>query len=165
MVAETLCIIIKVYLMIERLQNKDIAISNKICSVFQVSYAVEAKLLNATDFPPLKRSLESYLKSDNDFFGYLKNQELAGIIEINHNDRFTHIQSLVVNPKFFRQGIARKLMEFILNSFDSKLFIVETGVENEPATELYRKLDFLEVKQWDSDHGVRKIKFEKRINN
>ena len=80
--------------MIERLQNKDIGISNKIRSVFQVSYAFEAKLLNATNFPPLKRSLESYLKSDNDFFGYLKNQELVGIIEINHNDSFIHIQKV-----------------------------------------------------------------------
>ena len=86
--------------MIERLQNKDIGVSKKIRSVFQVSYAVEAKLLNATDFPPLKRSLENYLKSDNDFFGYVKNQELAGIIEINTKNNFTHIQSLVVNPKF-----------------------------------------------------------------
>jgi ribosomal protein S18 acetylase RimI-like enzyme len=151
--------------MIEKLLNKEIDISNKIRSVFQVSYAVEAKLLNATDFPPLKRSLESYLKSDNEFFGYLKNKELAGVIEINHNKDFTHIQSLVVNPKFFRQGIARKLMEFVLDSFDSKLFVVETGVENGPATELYRKFDFIEVKQWDTNHGVRKIKFEKKINN
>lgn len=151
--------------MIERLQNKDIDISNKIRSVFQLSYAVEAKLLNATDFPPLKRSLESYLKSDNDFFGYLKNQEIAGIVEINHNDSFTHIQSLVVNPKFFRQGIGRKLMEFVINSFDSKLFIVETGVENGPATLLYKKIGFKEVKQWDTEYGIRKIKFELKVNS
>jgi ribosomal protein S18 acetylase RimI-like enzyme len=151
--------------MIERLQNKDIDISNKIRSVFQLSYAVEAKLLNATDFPPLKRSLDSYLKSDNDFFGYLKNQEIAGIVEINHNDSFTHIQSLVVNPKFFRQGIGRKLMEFVLNSFDSNLFIVETGVENGPATLLYKKIGFKEVKQWDTEYGIRKIKFELKVNS
>jgi ribosomal protein S18 acetylase RimI-like enzyme len=151
--------------MIERLQNKDIDISNKIRSVFQLSYAVEAKLLNATDFPPLKRSLDSYLKSDNDFFGYLKNQEIAGIVEINHNDSFTHIQSLVVNPKFFRQGIGLKLMEFVINSFDSNLFIVETGVENGPATLLYKKIGFKEVKQWDTEYGIRKIKFELRVNS
>lgn len=149
--------------MIERLQNKDIDVANKIHSVFQLSYAIEAKLLNAIDFPPLKRSLESYLKSDNDFFGVLKNQELAGVTEINHGDGFTHIQSLVVKPKFFRQGVGRRLLEFVLNSYDSNLFVVETGVENRPATELYRKLDFIEVKQWDTDHGVRKIKFEKKI--
>jgi ribosomal protein S18 acetylase RimI-like enzyme len=72
---------------------------------------------------------------------------------------------LVVHPGFFRQGIARKLMEFIFNTFDSKLFVVETGPENGPAIELYKKFDFKEVKQWNTDHGIRKIKFERRINN
>jgi ribosomal protein S18 acetylase RimI-like enzyme len=150
--------------MIKRLENKDINITNKIQSVFQESYTIEAKLLNAIDFPPLKRSLESYLNSDNVFIGYLKNQELAGVIEIDQNNNASHIQSLVVNPKFFRQGIARKLIEFIFSAFDSKLFTVETGVKNEPATKLYRKFDFKEVKQWDTNHGVRKIRFEKIIN-
>ena len=150
--------------MIERLQNKDKQTSNRIRSVFQRSYAVEAKLLNATDFPPLKRSLESYLASGNDFYGYVENENLAGVIEIKHNERFTHIQSLVVDPDFFRQGIARKLMEFVLHSYDSNLFIVETGAENEPANALYRKLDFIEVNQWDTNHGIRKVKFEKKIN-
>lgn len=96
--------------MIERLKNNDLEISKKIRSVFQLSYKVEAKILNATDFPPLKRSLENYVNSNTAFFGYLKNQELAGVIEIEHNDNFTHINSLVVDPGFFKQGIARKLM-------------------------------------------------------
>ena len=75
------------------------------------------------------------------------------------------INSLVVNPKFFRRGIARKLIEFVFNTFDSNLFVVETGLANGPATKLYKKFGFIEVKQWDTDHGIRKIKFEKRINN
>ncbi|MBT3872237.1 MAG: GNAT family N-acetyltransferase [Flavobacteriaceae bacterium] len=151
--------------MIERLKNNDLEISKKIRSVFQLSYKVEAKILNATDFPPLKRSLENYVNSNTAFFGYLKNQELAGVIEIEHNDNFTHINSLVVDPGFFKQGIARKLMEYVINTFDSKLFVVETGLENGPATELYKKFDFKEVKQWNTDHGIRKIKFELRINS
>lgn len=151
--------------MIKKLDNKDIGIANNIRSVFQVSYPVEAELLNATDFPPLKRSLESYLNSNNEFFGYFKNQELAGVIEIDQDNTSTHIQSLVVNPKFFRQGIARKLIEFIFNSFDTKLFTVETGVKNGPATKLYRKFDFIEVRQWNTDHGIRKIRFEKKVSN
>jgi len=148
--------------MIERLQNNDIEISKKIRSVFQASYKIEAKLLNATDFPPLKRSLKNYVNSSTEFFGYFKDQELAGVIEIEHNNNFTDINSLVVDPNFFRQGIARKLMEFVFNSFDSKLFVVETGLENGPATKLYKKFDFKEVKQWDTDHGIRKIKFERK---
>ena len=151
--------------MIERLKNNDLEISKKIRSVFQLSYKVEAKILNATGFPPLKRSLENYVNSNTAFFGYLKNQELAGVIEIEHNDNFTHINSLVVDPGFFKQGIARKLMEYVINTFDSKLFVVETGLENGPATELYKKFDFKEVKQWNTDHGIRKIKFELRINS
>lgn len=151
--------------MIEKLQNNNLEISNQIHSVFQLSYAVEAKLLNATDFPPLKRPLESYLKSDNMFFGYLENTKLVGIIEIEFNNECTDINSLVVNPNFFRRGIARKLLEFVFNRFDSELFIVETGVNNKPATELYKNLGFKEVKQWDTDFGIRKILFERRINN
>ncbi len=149
--------------MIKQLQNKEIETSNKIRSVFQLSYAVEAKLLNAIDFPPLKRSLESYLNSDNTFFGFFKTQELAGVIEIDQNHNTIHIQSLVVNPKFFKQGIASKLIEFVFNRFDSELFTVETGVKNGPATKLYKKFDFKEVNQWNTDHGIRKIRFERKI--
>jgi ribosomal protein S18 acetylase RimI-like enzyme len=57
------------------------------------------------------------------------------------------------------------LIAFVFNEFDSNLFVVETGLENEPAIELYKKFGFEEVKQWDTDHGIRKIRFELRMNN
>ena len=151
--------------MIEKLQNNEIEISKRIRSVFQASYKVEAKLLNATDFPPLKRPLENYVKSNTFFFGYLKNEDIAGVIEIDHNNDHTLIRSVVVDPTFFRQGIAKKLMKFVLDTFDSKLFVVENGLENGPATKLYETFGFVEVKQWDTNHGVRKIKFERRTND
>jgi len=139
--------------MIEKLQNNDIEVSKKIRSVFQLSYKIEAELLNATDFPPLKRPLINYINSNTEFFGFL------------NTNSFTNIHSLVVHPSFFRQGIAKKLIGFVFKTFDSNLFVVETGLENGPATELYKKFDFKEVKQWNTDHGIRKIKFERRINN
>jgi len=148
--------------MIEKLQNKNLEVAKNIRTVFQASYAIEAKLLNAIDFPPLKRSLQSYITSDNDFFGYLKKHELAGIVEIKHYYSFTHIQSLVVDPLFFRQGTAQELMEFVLNSYTVKPFIVETGIKNLPAIKLYKKFNFNEIKQWDTDHGVRKVRLERK---
>ena len=51
-------------------------------------------------------------------------------------------------------------MEFVFNTFKTKQFFVETGLQNEPATQLYTKFGFKEIKQWDTDHGVRKVKFE-----
>ena len=149
--------------MIRLLENSDLKTSAQIKSVFQISYAVEAELLKAQNFPPLQRELESYQKSDNQFFGFFIDQELAGIVEVDDKNDFTHIQSLVVHPKFFRQGVGRKLVVFVFNSYDSNLFIVETGVQNLPATELYKKLGFHEVHQWETDHGVRKIRFERNI--
>lgn len=150
--------------MIKKLQNNNLATAKKIRSVFQASYQVEAKLLKATDFPPLKRPLENYLKSTTAFFGFLKKEELVAVVEIIHNNDFTHIRSLVVHPLFFRQGIASQLMEFVLETFDSDLFVVETGLENVPAIKLYEQFKFIEVKQWDTDHGIRKIKMERSMN-
>ena len=54
--------------MIEKLQNNDIEVSKKIRLVFQLSYKIEAKLLNATDFPTLKRSIENFVNSSTAFF-------------------------------------------------------------------------------------------------
>ena len=46
--------------MIEKLNNKELKIAKNIYSVFQTSYKVEVKLLNAKNFPPLKRSVEKF---------------------------------------------------------------------------------------------------------
>ena len=87
---------------------------------------------------------------------------LAAVVEIDTNNNRILIRSLVVHPDFFRQGIAGKLLIFVFETFKSNLFVVETGLENGPATKLYEKFGFVEVHQWDTNHGIRKIKFEKR---
>lgn len=151
--------------MITRLTNRKLEVAEKIRAVFQMSYQVEASLLNASYFPPLHRPLEDYVNSTTQFFGYWKNHQLAGVIEIIDTKSYTHIRSLVVDPFFFRQGVAKALMEYTLNTFDANLFIVETGLENGPASSLYKKFGFVEVEQWDTEHGIRKIKFQKKIRN
>lgn len=146
--------------MIKKLDHTNLAIATKMRVVFQESYAVEAALLNATNFPPLQRPLESYIKSTTTFFGYHIKDEIVGIVEVSPKEKTTHINSLVVSPHFFRQGIGRELMNYILQKFSSKVVTVETGLENIPASKLYTSFHFREVKQWDTDHGVRKIRFK-----
>ena len=149
--------------MIIKINNKEKEIAEEIRAIFQVSYAVEAKMLKAIDFPPLKRTVSQFLKSDSEFYAYYLIENIAGVIEIENNENLTHIQSLVVYPKYFRNGIGRKLVQFILATYKSKIFTVETGIDNHPAIKLYKGQGFQEQQQWDTNHGVRKVRFEKRI--
>ncbi|MEP3209373.1 MAG: GNAT family N-acetyltransferase [Maribacter sp.] len=150
-------------MMIQKLNHTHVDIARKIRSVFQVSYAVEADLLKAIDFPPLKRSLANFLKSKTDFYGYFQDNELAAVTEIKTENNNTHIQSLVVDPYYFRQGIGKSLISFVLRTYKTTTFSVETGLDNLPAKALYTKCGFIETKQWNTEHGLRKVRFKKQI--
>lgn len=128
-------------------------------SVFQASYVIEAKLLNATEFPPLKRKLEEFMESRNVFYGYYKGDDLAGVVEVKSEENNTHIQSLVVHPDFFRQGIGSVLVQNVLENYSTKTFTVETGLANEPAKDLYYGFHFRRVREYTADFGIRKIAF------
>ena len=147
--------------MIQTLNHQNLQQAKKIYRVFQDSYAIEAEILKAVDFPPLKRTVEEFINTNTLFLGYKKDQELAAVIELDIKSQSIHIQSLVVDPQFFRLGIAGKLINYAFSNFETKLFTVETGLGNLPAIKLYKKYKFVETKQYDTDHGIRKIRLEK----
>ncbi len=146
--------------MISKLDHTSVETAEHIRAVFQLSYAVEAKLLKAENFPPLKRKLNEFVASETIFYGYRKTEFLAAVIEIKERDNSIHIQSLVVDPAYFRKGLASELIQYVLQNHPSEIVTVETGLANEPAKQLYRSFGFTDTKEWDTDHGVRKIAFE-----
>ncbi len=146
--------------MIVQLDHTTNATSKRIRIIFQAAYAVEAKLLKVVDFPPLQRPLAAFLNGKNTFYGYHKNQNLKGVIELKMELRSIHIQSLVVHPDSFREGMASALLQFVLDTHDVKSFTVETGLDNHPAKNLYQQFGFQKTKEWDTDHGVRKVAFK-----
>lgn len=148
--------------MIIKINNKKNRIAKEIRDIFQISYAIEAKMLKAIDFPPLKRTISQFLNSNSEFYAYYLTNNIAGVIEIKNNQDVTHIQSLVVYPKYFRKGIGSKLVQFILDTYKSRIFTVETGLDNYPAIRLYTSFNFEEQDQWDTDHGIRKVRFKKK---
>lgn len=147
--------------MIQKLNHKNQQLAVEIRDVFQASYAIEAEILEAIDFPPLKRTLSEYSNSETDFYGYYTNHILSAVVELKINNDSIHIQSLVVDPKFFRRAIASQLIQFVFENFNTPLLTVETGLNNTPAVLLYKKHGFIEVEQFDTSHGIRKIRFEK----
>ena len=143
--------------MIIELDNSDEKVADKIFSIFQNSYKIEAQLIGIVDFPPLLRSAKDIQNSKTLFYGFSENACLAAIIEIVIEDKHLEIHSLTVDPGYFRKGIANKLISYVLETIDFSEAIVETAVVNIPAINLYKKHGFVEFKRWTASHGIPKL--------
>jgi len=143
--------------MITRLENSNETVANQIRTIFQNSYKIEAQLIGVVDFPPLLRSTRDIVNSKTDFYGFSENHCLAAIIEIEINEKHLDIHSLTVDPTFFRKGIADKLINYVLKSFDIDAATVETAFVNRPAINLYEKHGFVEFRRWTPSHGIQKL--------
>lgn len=143
--------------MIKKLDNSNTDVANKIFTIFQNSYKIEAELIGAVVFPPLLRSAKDIENSTTLFYGFSENDCLAAIIEIVIEDKHLDINSLTVNPNYFKKGIASKLISYVLGITDFSKAIVETAVVNIPAINLYKKHGFAEFKKWTPSHGIEKI--------
>jgi len=113
--------------MIQRLDHTNKTTAVSIRAVFQKSYAVEAELLGAVDFPPLQRTVDNFLASEHVFFGFYMDEHLAAVIEVATFEDAKHIQSLVVLPRFFRLGIASGLLSFVPTMGCAKCALKKSG--------------------------------------
>ena len=143
--------------MIKKLDNSNTDVANKIFTIFQNSYKIEAELIGAVVFPPLLRSAKDIENSTTLFYGFSESDCLAAIIEIVIEDKHLDINSLTVDPNYFKKGIASKLISYVLGITDFSEAIVETAVVNIPAINLYKKHGFVEFKKWTPSHGIEKI--------
>lgn len=152
--------------MIIKLDNSYEAVANEIFTIFQNSYKFEALLIGTQNFPPLLRSIKDIESSITHFYGFKENECLAAVIEIAIEGDQLFINSLTVDPDYFRKGIANKLISYVLENIDYSQAIVETAVVNIPAIKLYKKMGFVEFKRWVPSHGIEKLAMsvEKRIN-
>ena len=72
-------------------------------------------------------------------------------------DERLEINSLTVDPSYFGNGIANKLISYVLEVVDFTEAVVETAVANMPAINLYKKYGFVEFKRWAPPHGIEKL--------
>jgi len=143
--------------MIKKLDNSNETIANEIHTIFQNSYKIEAQLIGVANFPPLLRSAKDIENSKTLFYGFSENECLAAIIEIDIENTYLAIDSLTVDPSFFRKGIADKLISHVIKISDFSEARVETAVVNFPAINLYKKHGFVEFKRWTPSHGIEKL--------
>ena len=143
--------------MIKKLDNSNAKVANEIFTVFQRSYKIEAQLIGTLDFPPLSRSAKNIEHSTSLFYGFSEKESLAAVIEIVIKGNLLEIDSLTVDPNYFRQGIADKLISYVLNNINLTRAVVETAVVNIPAINLYKKHGFVVFKRWTPSHGIEKL--------
>ncbi|MDO6709037.1 GNAT family N-acetyltransferase [Photobacterium sp. 1_MG-2023] len=143
--------------MITKLNNSNEEVATQIFTVFQNSYKIEAQLIGTLDFPPLLRSAKDIEDSKTQFYGFIEDNCLAGVIEVALNGKHLEIDSLTVDPNYFRKGIATKLINYALEAFKFSAAIVETAVVNLPAINLYKRHGFVEFKRWTPSHGIEKL--------
>ncbi|WP_395373252.1 GNAT family N-acetyltransferase [Marinicella sp. W31] len=144
-----------------KLAHETETVAVDIFQVMQKSYTVEAQLLNIKDFPPLRRTSENIQSSGSTFFGCIDATELAAVVETSSQDALLDIHSMVVKPDHFRQGLAGALLDFIFENHVWKFARVETGRDNMPAIQLYKKHGFSSVRTWQTEFGIIKVELHK----
>ncbi|KOO46196.1 GNAT family N-acetyltransferase [Priestia koreensis] len=146
--------------MIQRLSMHENIVAEQVLAIQLRAYALEAALLNYPDLPPLKDSVYTLQNTNETFYGYVKDNELAGVISIEENEGVYIICRVAVNPHFHRQGIAQELLNFIQERYSTTL-VVTTGVANTPAVRLYEKSGFQEVRRFYMPDGLELVTFSK----
>lgn len=136
--------------------------SEKIRKIFFDAYSVEAILIGATEFPPLKRTAFDIGSAKSSFFGCTSNSFLAAVAEIeNANSHLPNIAGFAVHPDYFRRGVGSFLLSNILECLGKSKVTVSTASANVPATSLYKKYGFLITKSWSTKCRISMVTMEK----
>ncbi|CAM3912674.1 GNAT family N-acetyltransferase [Aeromicrobium ponti] len=149
--------------MIKEIDIRDRKAAEEVLSVQIPSYKVEAELIECSDIPPLKDTVDTLQKCGETFFGYYLNEALCGAISLKEENNTIDIHRLIVQPDHFRKGIAQKLLEFIESKEGIKSLIVSTGSKNTPAINFYEKNGFKKVNQIRVNEHLSLTSFEKKI--
>jgi ribosomal protein S18 acetylase RimI-like enzyme len=134
---------------VEHLNHHERAVAEGIHSVQMDAYAQEARLLDASYFPPLERTVEDIQRSDELFLGVVEDGEVIGVISMAPDEEpgAMNITSLVVAPNRQHQGMGRLLLAAALEECQHAVLTVSTGAKNARALALYTEFGFKEYRR------------------
>jgi ribosomal protein S18 acetylase RimI-like enzyme len=126
------------------------AIARRIHAVQLLAYREEARLLGATCFPPLERSVGDLRASSEEFLcAYWAEQLVAALGTCPDTEvHGVNIASLVVHPDFQRRGLGRRLLSETVTRHAAVAITIQTGTRNTPALTLYGQFGFREIRRW-----------------
>ncbi len=139
-------------------------IIHEILNIQKEAYSKEAEIINYKKIPNLFDTEKKIQNSEETFLGYYRAELLLGFLSYKILSKTLDIHRLAVNPLFFRQGIAVKLLRYLEETLkDVKEIVVRTGKGNYPAINLYSKTGFKKKKEIKIDDSLSLILFRKEI--
>lgn len=148
--------------MIQEIDLANTAQAQELLTLQRASYQVEAELIGSFAIPGLTETLEELQNCGEKFYGYFIEENLAGAISFKLVDEILDIYRLVVAPAYFRRGIARALLDFLLeHEAGYTKVIVQTGSLNIPAKTLYEQAGFNQIGDKEVIPGLFVTLFEK----
>jgi ribosomal protein S18 acetylase RimI-like enzyme len=142
--------------------NSDVAVARRVLQIQRAAYAVEAGLVGFDAIPPLRESLDELQSQPLIFLGVSCERTLAGVVGYLRHGDTVDIDRLMVDPAFFRRGLASKLLrELLVRERTARRFTVSTGLGNQPALELYERFGFDVVGGEEPVPGVRIVRLRR----
>jgi ribosomal protein S18 acetylase RimI-like enzyme len=139
-------------------------------SLQMASFTVEALLIGYRPIPPVLDTIPSLMESKEVFVGYYVEEnlhkELVGAISYDQQGEVVTIARLVVQPHYFRRGIASALMNEVIRVCKQQgieHLCVTAAADNTPAISLYTRFEFT---QKDSNvyEGIRLSTLYRKVN-
>ncbi|OKP96594.1 N-acetyltransferase [Paenibacillus sp. P46E] len=137
---------------------------SELWSLQHKAYRLEAEIIGFHEIPPLLETRDMLSRSEELFYGSFDDHgDLMGAVAVlEESPGKLTVTRMMVNPDFFRQGVAGKLLEYIFDLYlDMEHFIVSTGKLNVPAVTLYTKYGFIPAGVEEVAPGVELIEFHR----
>jgi ribosomal-protein-alanine N-acetyltransferase len=104
-----------------------------------------------------KKQLKEMLKSKTYFLiGYFNKNELVGYLIANVNDISVDLFKIFISEKFRKKGIAKKLINYLINYHRNKPIYVEVLHTNDIAIKMYLHLGFKVINERKNYYGENK---------
>lgn len=147
-----------------KLDLQDVDTLSELWSLQHKAYRLEAEIIGFHEIPPLLETRDMLSRSEELFYGSFDDHgDLMGAVAVlEETPGKLTVTRMMVNPNFFRQGVAGNLLEYIFNLYlKMEQFIVSTGKLNVPAVTLYTKHGFIPAGIEEVAPGVELIEFHR----
>lgn len=136
--------------------------AQRILNVQIPAYQVEADLIGYAGIPALFDTVASIQECGETFYGFYMDGTLAGFISYEKDQQQLDICRMVVHPVYFRRGIAKRLLSYLLeHESDTTIFTVGTGKHNLPAISLYEQNGFVISEERLIDNQLEFVRLQK----